>query len=79
MSSRYWHQKSNRTNKIDWLLNHQSLWEGWHDLGDPRQREIFDAMVKDGLVSEKTYWKDISLTKLIQEAREIRRKGKWKE
>jgi len=30
-------------------------------------------MVKEGLVSEKTYWRDLNLTRLINEARILRR------
>jgi hypothetical protein len=73
MANRYWHHKSTKADKIQWLLNHQELWVGWNDIGDPRHREIFNEMVKDGLLSEKSYWRDLSLTKLIYEARKIRR------
>jgi len=67
-----------RQEKIDWLLAHQSLWEGWQRRDspatyDPRGRAIVEAMVADGLVSKATYWKDVSLNNLIQEARRQRR------
>jgi len=73
MGKGIWHTKSTRHDKLTWLLNHQDLWEGWEELGDPRKREIFDLMVKEGLVSEKTYWRDLNLTRLINEARILRR------
>jgi hypothetical protein len=72
MSSKYWHTKSSRRDKITWLLNHQHLWEGWQDIGDPRKRGIFDQMVKDGLVSKNTYWRDLNLTRLINDTRRLR-------
>jgi hypothetical protein len=73
MTKRIWHTKSTRQEKVLWLLKHQNMWEGWKDKGDPRQRDIFDAMVRDGLLSEKTYWKDPNFTSLIYEARRVRR------
>lgn len=73
MSRKYWHTKSTRGDKIQWLLNNQSLWEGWEDLGDSRKRPIVEKMRSDGLVSESTYWKDVNLTRLIGEARTLRR------
>jgi hypothetical protein len=76
MSSRYWHTKSTRADKLTWLLNNQHLWEGWADIGDPRQKDLVMAMKREGLVSSKTNWSDINLTSLITEARKIRREGK---
>ena len=73
MSRRYWFARSSRIDKVSWLLKNQKLWEGWQDIGDPRKRKIFEAMLKDGLVSEKTYWKDLNLIGLIREARRLRR------
>jgi hypothetical protein len=52
------------------------MWEGWGEVGDPRQKEIVEAMVRDGLVSEKTYYQDVNLTSLIIKAREVRRRKK---
>lgn len=73
MSNRIWYQKSSRQNKIDWLLKNQNLWEGWADCFDPRKRSIVEKMREEGLISDKTYWPDDSLTSLINEARKKRR------
>lgn len=68
--------KSTPQQKVDWLLAHQELWEGWPDdvtIRDNRKRSIVEAMKKDGIVAPSTYWVDIHLTNLIQEARRQRR------
>ena len=68
---------SSQIEKIIWLLKHQCLWEGYPDLGivDTRQKDIVDAMKKDGLVSPNTYWPDVHIGRLINEARKFRREG----
>lgn len=68
---------SSKQQKIDWLLAHQDMWEGWprgaHG-SDSRHAEIVRAMRKDGLVSAATGFWDICLTRLIGDARNQRRR-----
>jgi hypothetical protein len=68
--------KSSRSAKIEWLLKHQNLWEGWPNakLGhDTRYKSIVDKMKEEGLVSRNTYYPDLGLNNLIWEARKVRR------
>ena len=64
--------------KIDWLLAHQGMWEGWprgENGNDTRRYTIVAAMKDAGLISMKTYAPDVALTNLIVEARRQRREG----
>lgn len=68
--------KSSQQAKIDWLLAHQNLWEGfpWGQYGKhERQKVIVEAMKREGLVSKTTYYPDVALHNLIIEARRQRR------
>lgn len=67
-----------RQAKIAWLLEHQSMWEGWVAVapGDPRRWDIVQAMKAAGLYSPSTYWLDVHLNNLIQAARKQRRCSK---
>lgn len=75
------HPKATRQARIDWLLAHQTLWEGWPSGNFPREIPtrkwitIVDAMREAGLVSAKTNWRDVNLTNLIHDARRQRRMG----
>ena len=73
MGKNHWHTKSTRQDKLEWLLNHQHLWEGWEDYSDNRKRDVVEKMRSDGLVSEKTNWTDVNMTRLVREARKLRR------
>lgn len=67
---------STRQAKVDWLLAHQDLWEGFprgEQHTDPRQKSIVDEMKKARLISKSTYYPDVNLYNLIVEAREQRR------
>lgn len=72
-------RKVTRQDRIDWLLAHQSLWEGWPTGNAPLKVParkwigIVEAMRAEGLVSPKTNWKDVNLTNLISDARKQRR------
>ena len=79
MNSKAAHQQ-----KINWLLKHQSLWEGisqnpsdWRvsPLWCERLEMLAIMGREEGLYSHKTYYKDImhSLFNLIQLARQQRR------
>ena len=65
-----------RKARIEWLLKHQDMWEGWMNQEDHRHERIVDAMKKDGMISEKTHWYDVPLTNLIHDARTERRERK---
>jgi hypothetical protein len=62
-----------RVARVKWLIAHKCMWEGWLDRNDPRARMIVEAMRKDGVVAPTTYWPDVQLTNLIQDARRILR------
>ena len=67
---------SSTSDKIKWLLNHQSMWDGLK-LPDEfhRVKRIASLMKEEGLYSQKTYIKDIwtSVIRLIPIARASRR------
>ena len=70
-----------RQARIDWLLAHPEMWQGWvadSEGGDTRKRkrEIVEAMRRDGVISETTYWVDVQLTNLIKDARRQKREEK---
>lgn len=58
-----------RLERVKWLIRHKGMWEGWLDRNDPRARGIVEAMRKDGVVAQTTYWPDVQLTNLIHDAR----------
>lgn len=68
--------KSTREQKIEWLLKHQSMWEGLK-LPEERNRlrNVAERMQEDKLYSCKTYILDVmhSVRNLIQVARTARR------
>jgi hypothetical protein len=72
MGNRVWFRKSTQTEKITWLLKHQSLWDGF-SVADPRWQGIVEKMREDGLIAESTYWKDVQVWNLVVEARKLRR------
>lgn len=68
--------KSSQRAKINWLLKNQKLWEGWprgSDGSDPRHKEIVVRMKDAGLISQSTYYCDVTIDSLIKEARKQRR------
>lgn len=65
--------KSTREDKLTWLLNHQPLWDGWMTDSDPRKRSLVEKMREEGLISKTTWWRDLNLTRLIGQARKVRR------
>jgi hypothetical protein len=77
--------KITRADRINWLLAHQSLWEGWPTdwssaavRGGYRERwkVIVTAMKKDGIVSKNTYTFDVDIPMLIGRARKTRRESR---
>jgi len=75
-------ERSNRRAKrVKWLLNNPHLWTGFPDskryvidngYQQNRWRSIVILMKEMGLVSEKTYWRDVNLVNLVAEARILR-------
>lgn len=70
------HSASTHAAKLSWLTTHPDQW-AWTEGAvnkDPRWRELFEAMRVAGLYSHRTYWRDVSLGKLVVDARrEMRR------
>ena len=73
---------STRQEKIDWLLERQSQWEGFpaesKDMtGMHRQlaRGLFAEMQEAGLISDRTNFHDANIFSLIQAARRQRRQA----
>jgi len=67
-----WFRKSTLAQKIEWMLKHQNLWEGFA-INDSRWQGIVDKMKEAGLYAESTYWKDVQIWNLVVEARKVRR------
>jgi len=58
--------------KIDWLLKHQQLWEGYPRDSGHRVR-MFKAMCEAGLYAPNTHPMDANIAALVNEARKRRR------
>jgi hypothetical protein len=66
-----------RQARVEWLAAHKSLWEDWLERNDPRARSVVEAMRRDGVIAQTTYWPDVQLTNLINDARNmLRKKGR---
>lgn len=81
MKNKAYRPISTRLEKVLWLLEHKDLWIGFLSGisgGDPRYKDIIDKMKEDRLISKSTYWPDVKLHNLINEARKLIREGKWK-
>lgn len=77
------HWRTMRQKRIDWLLKHCNLWEGFPEYfsnmdSNQRQRivHIRTLMLTNSLYSKKTYWRDIecSIMRHIGWARQYRMK-----
>jgi hypothetical protein len=69
---------ADRQRKIDWLLKNQNLWSGFYDIDNHRAKRIILHMKEAGVISRKTYWRDVRLYDMMQQAREQRRTGiRW--
>lgn len=62
-----------RNERIKWLLDNPSKWEGWIAFTDPRRSALIDEMRELGLYSRKTARIDIKIEGAINEARRHRR------
>lgn len=72
MTDRIWHRKSTLAQKINWMLKHQSEWDGFA-INDSRWQGLVEKMKKEGLYAESTYWKDVQIWNLVVETRKVRR------
>lgn len=72
MPKRVWFRKSTHVQKIQWMLKHQSEWDGFA-INDSRWQGLVEKMKKDGLYAESTYWKDVQIWNLVVETRKLRR------
>lgn len=67
---------STRQQKVDWLLAHQELWQGF---GESSGNDVCDkfslvsAMYEAGLISKPSNWRAIPLIDVVNEARRQRR------
>lgn len=68
--------------KINWLLRHPALWEGFPRDGGPakwnHRERIVTAMKEAGLYSKTTNWFDVNVERLISDARRVRRERFYK-
>jgi hypothetical protein len=67
--------------RLNWLLDNQSVWEGYpreNDLPGTKShaKKLFEAMQKAGLFSKRTQPDGVSLMRLVDKARFIRRMSK---
>lgn len=69
--------RSTRRQKIDWLLNNQSVWEGFpgEDWKTKGPKEVFSAMQKSGLYSDRCHWTHADIHSLVSDARKERREN----
>lgn len=68
--------KSTIQQKVDWLVDHPAVWEGWPQ-GPISDNAIISLMQKDGLISDGSHKYDVmDFGKLIQKARAQMRKQK---
>lgn len=72
------HGPKARTARVLWLVQHRELWEGWlldRDYDSPqwdaKKRQVVEAMIKDGMLSPKTYWRDVRLRPMLKSANDI--------
>lgn len=76
MNKGYTHTRATKTARLNWLREHQSVWEGYPREGIPNHdRRIFEAMQRAGLYSPSTLWADCNIMALVGEARRRRRLG----
>lgn len=73
---------STRREKINWLLERQSEWEGFpaesKDMTVAHRklaRSLFAEMQEDGLISDRTNFHDANIFSMIQAARRQRRES----
>ena len=59
--------------RINWLLEHQAVWEGYPRPECNHLRLIFMAMQCAGMFSPETHWCDCNIHGLICDARKVRR------
>lgn len=63
---------SSSQQKIDWLVSHPDVWQGWPVRAPKTDDQIKDLMRKDGLISDRANNYDIcDFGKLIGAARAI--------
>ena len=82
-------ERLNKQNaRLAWLLNHQSIWEGFpqekseflpvvfNPSGEKwlfKWRYLVEEMRKEGLIAKSTYWADVNIVGMINKARKLRR------
>jgi hypothetical protein len=62
LASRKWQER--RGERIAWLRLHPELWEsGFAD------RDLFVAMKRSGMFAPTTYWKDVRIREMVEDAK----------
>lgn len=63
-----------KAQRIAWLLANPTLWLGYPDVRNVvKERALMEAMRAAGLYSQETRWQDVSLHKIVNQARLQRR------